>query len=107
VIRKGQHFRAVSQEMANTELLYSAATMAYDTLIQGVDENGGYNAWEEEAEDLAPGMETCQAEWEIGCRLLSTADGGLKVAFAAHETACGADARSAATLSELVINRKS
>jgi len=107
VIRKGQYFLAVSQELANTELLFSVAKIAYDTLIQGVDENGGYKAWEEEAEDLAPGMETCQAEWEIGCRFLSKACGGLKVAFAAHETACGADARLAATLSELGINRKS
>ena len=45
-------------------------------------------------------------EWDIGYRLLPKADGGLKVAFAAHETACGADARLAATLSDLGINRK-
>jgi hypothetical protein len=50
-------------------------------------------------------METCRAEWEIGYRLLPKADGGLKAALAAHETACGANAQSAAILSELGINK--
>jgi hypothetical protein len=105
VIRKGQHFPAVSQELANTELLFNGAKIAHHTLIQGGDENSGYDGWEEVAEALATDTETCRAEWETGYRLLSKADGGLKAALAAHETACGAHARSAAILSELWINR--
>lgn len=99
MIQKGQYFLAVSQELANAELLFNVAKIAYETLIQGGDENSGYDAWEEEAGDLATAMETYRAEWEIGYRLLLKADGGLKVALAAHETACGANARSAAILS--------
>lgn len=99
MIQKGQHFLAVRQELANAELLSNVAKIAYETLIQGGYENGGYDAWEEEAGDLATAMETYRAEWEIGYRLLLKADGGLKVALAAHETACGANAQSAAILS--------
>ena len=46
-------------------------------------------------------------EWDIGYRLLSKADAGLKVVLAAHETACGANARSAAISSELGFNKNS
>ena len=105
VIQKGQHFLAVSQELANTELLFNGAKIAYDTLIHDVEENGEYDDWEEEAEDLATDMETYRAEWEIGYRLLLKADGDLKAALASHQTACGENAQSAVILAELGINK--
>ena len=35
MIQKGQYFLAVSQELANAELLFNVAKIAYETLIQG------------------------------------------------------------------------
>lgn len=101
MVQAGLDYRDHAAKMQEIELEAADAQAGLDALMYDVEETGGPADWQAQADEWVRVLSIHSADWEVAYGLMLAAGEALKAAMAVHESACGANAQTAAVLQAL------